>query len=101
MRLGKNTSGQYKKEKKEILNTLDTLDKKAENTPLRSEEISIKQCLNNRLAHLLREEEMKWYQHAKTKVSKWFYSTFSRAATGAARCGSFTGNVFILFGCSL
>jgi hypothetical protein len=62
----KNMSEQYKKEKKEILNTLDTY-KNAENSPLRLEEISIKQCLNNRLARLLREEEMKWYQRAKTK----------------------------------
>jgi hypothetical protein len=61
------TSGQYKKEKKEILNALDTLNKKAENMPLQPEEISIKQCLNNRLAHLLREEEIKWYQCAKVK----------------------------------
>jgi hypothetical protein len=30
----KNISGQYKKEDKEILKTLDTLDKKAENIPL-------------------------------------------------------------------
>jgi hypothetical protein len=30
----KNTSDQYKKEKKEILNTLDSLDKKAGHTPL-------------------------------------------------------------------
>jgi hypothetical protein len=63
----KNTSGQFKKEKKELLNTLDMLDKKAEHTPLQAEEINIKQCLNNRLAHLLREEEIKWYQRAKTK----------------------------------
>jgi hypothetical protein len=34
----KNTSGQYKKEKKEILNELDRLDKKAEHTPLQAEE---------------------------------------------------------------
>jgi hypothetical protein len=49
----KNISGQYNKEKKEIINTLDTLDKKAEHTPLQAEEINIKQCLNNQLAHLL------------------------------------------------
>jgi hypothetical protein len=30
----KNVSGQYKKEKKEISNTLDMLDKKAESIPL-------------------------------------------------------------------
>jgi hypothetical protein len=61
----KHTSGQYKKEKKEILGTLDGLDKKAEHTPLQVEETNIKQCLNNRLAQLLREEEIKWYQRAK------------------------------------
>jgi hypothetical protein len=63
----KNTSGQYKKEKKHILNNLDLLDKKAERTPLDSNEIGVKQYLNNRLATLLREEKMKWYQRAKVK----------------------------------
>jgi hypothetical protein len=58
----KNVSGQYKKEKKEILNTLDTLDKKAKMRPLESRERDYKQYLNNRLAELLREEEIKWYQ---------------------------------------
>jgi hypothetical protein len=63
----KNVSRQYKKEKREILITLDALDKKTEHTPLQPEEINIKQCLSNRLVHLLREEEIKWYQRAKTK----------------------------------
>jgi hypothetical protein len=44
---------------------LDGLDNKAEHTPLQAEEINIKQCLNNRLAQLLWEEEIKWYQRAK------------------------------------
>jgi hypothetical protein len=44
---------------------LDTLDKKGEHT--QAEEINIEQCLNNQLAHLLQEEEIKWYQRAKTK----------------------------------
>jgi hypothetical protein len=35
----KNVSGQYKKEKKEILNTLDGLDKKAENTPAKVKDL--------------------------------------------------------------
>jgi hypothetical protein len=60
-------SRQYKKEKKHILNNLDLLDKKAESTLLDSNEIGVKQYLNNRLATLLREEEMKWYQRAKVK----------------------------------
>jgi hypothetical protein len=63
----KNISGQYKKEKKEILDTLDGLDKKAKHTPFHAEEINIKQCLNNRLAQLYREEEIKWYQRMKVK----------------------------------
>jgi hypothetical protein len=63
----KNTSDQYKKEKKEILDTLDGLYKKAEHTLLQIEEINIKQCLNNSLSHLLHEKEIKWYQRAKVK----------------------------------
>jgi hypothetical protein len=63
----KNVSGQYKKEKKKILNTLDMLDKKAESIPLQPDEINVKRCLNNRLAHLLREGEIKSYQRAKVR----------------------------------
>jgi hypothetical protein len=46
---------------------LDMLDKKAEGEPLDSNEIALKQYLNNRLTEMLREEEMKWYQRAKVK----------------------------------
>jgi hypothetical protein len=46
---------------------LDGLDKKAEHTLLQAAEINIKRCLNNRLAQLLQEEEIKWYQRAKVK----------------------------------
>jgi hypothetical protein len=28
------------------------------------------------------------------QISKWFYDTFTGAATGAARCGSFVGDEF-------
>jgi hypothetical protein len=58
--LGKKYEWPIYEGKKEILDTLDGLDKKAEHTPLQAEEINIKQCLNNRLAQLLREEEIKW-----------------------------------------
>jgi hypothetical protein len=39
-----------RKKKREILDILDGLDKKAEHTLLQAEEINVKQCLNNRLA---------------------------------------------------
>ena len=48
---------------------MDELDKKAEITPLQPVEIDLKHVLNERLAELLREEELKWYQRAKVKKS--------------------------------
>jgi hypothetical protein len=62
----KNTSGAYKKEKEEIIKKADELDKKAETQVLTAHELDLKHCLKQRLAHLLREEEIKWYQRAKT-----------------------------------
>jgi flagellar biosynthesis/type III secretory pathway chaperone len=50
--------------KKSLLNKLDELDKKAEKTPLYDNELNLKHDLNNRLAELLREKELKWYQRA-------------------------------------
>jgi len=63
----KNVSGAYKLEKMSILNKLDELDKKSEITLLTQDELNIKYVLNQRLAELLREEELKWYQRAKVK----------------------------------
>ena len=63
----KSVSGAYKKEKIAILNKLDELDKKAEITALSEGELDLKHVLNERLAKLLREEEIKWYQRAKVK----------------------------------
>ncbi|WVZ96321.1 hypothetical protein U9M48_041976 [Paspalum notatum var. saurae] len=63
----KHTSRMYKKEKKALLDKLERLDKKAEMSPLSSEEINLKHFLNERLVTLLREEELKWYQRAKVK----------------------------------
>jgi mannosylglycoprotein endo-beta-mannosidase len=63
----KNVSGAYKLEKTSILNKLDELDKKAEITLLTQDELNLKHVLNERLAELLREEEIKWYQRAKVK----------------------------------
>jgi mannosylglycoprotein endo-beta-mannosidase len=60
-------SGAYKKEKLILLNKLDELDKMAETTMLDEMELNLKHVLNERLAKLLREEELKWYQRAKVK----------------------------------
>ena len=63
----KNMNGSYKKEKQELLKKADELDKKAETQLLSQQEIDLKQCVKDRLAHLLRKEEIKWFQRAKTK----------------------------------
>ena len=56
-----------KREKKQLLNKLDELDEKAELGPLDENEPNLKLVLNERLSHLLREEELKWYQRANVK----------------------------------
>jgi hypothetical protein len=56
-----------KKEKKHILDKLDALDKKAETIVLSQKEVDIRWFFRNRLSAILREEEIKWYQRAKTK----------------------------------
>jgi hypothetical protein len=63
----KTVSGAYKKKKKELLDKLDELDKKAEMSLLNETDLNLKHVLNERLAELLREEEIKWYQRAKAK----------------------------------
>lgn len=63
----KNVSGSYKKEKVKLLALTGDLDKIAETRLLISEELDRKNAMKDRLAKLLREEELKWYQRAKTK----------------------------------
>jgi hypothetical protein len=56
-----------KKKKTTLFNKLDELDKKVEHTILNDSKRDLKHVLNERLAELLREEELKWYQRAKVK----------------------------------
>lgn len=63
----KNIIGAYKKEKARLIEKADELDKKAEVQILTKQELDLKNFLKNRLAHLLRQEEIKWYQRAKTR----------------------------------
>jgi hypothetical protein len=62
----KNMNGAYKKEKQELLRKSEELDKKAESQLLSQQEWDLKQSLHERLNQLLREEELKWFQRAKT-----------------------------------
>jgi hypothetical protein len=61
----KNMNGTYRKEKNDILNKMEQLDKKAEMTMLSPQELDVKHCLKISLMQLLREEEVKWYQRSK------------------------------------
>jgi hypothetical protein len=60
--------GHNKKKINGILEKLDALDKRAENTPLSPYEIDLKIGLSAYLANMLREEEIKWYQRSKARA---------------------------------
>jgi hypothetical protein len=63
----RNISGEYKKEKECLLNIIDSLDIKAETSPLNESERLLKKDSDERLARLRRDEETKWAQRAKVK----------------------------------
>ena len=46
---------------------IDSFDTKAEHTVLSQFEQDTLSCLRNRIAHLLRQEEIAWFQRSKTK----------------------------------
>jgi hypothetical protein len=63
----RNISGDYKKEKECLLNIIDSLDIKAETSPLSESERLLKKESDEHLANLRRDEESKWAQRAKVK----------------------------------
>lgn len=63
----KNINGAYKKEKAILIAKAEELDKKAESQLLSRQELDLKNYVKQRLSFLLREEEIKWLQRAKTK----------------------------------
>jgi hypothetical protein len=80
--------GLIKRKKIELLDKLDGLDKKAETSLLSPEDLDVKQCLKSRLSQLLREKEIKWYQHSKAKhLLEWDVNTeyFHLLANGRYR----------------
>ena len=62
----KHTAGIYKKEKLRLSVLIESLDKIVEVRLLSAAEIEQKIHLNEQLARLLREEEIKWYQRCKS-----------------------------------
>jgi hypothetical protein len=84
----KNMNGAYKKEKQELLRKAEELDKKAESQLLSQREWDLKQSIHERIMQLLREEEIKWFQRAKTtKILKGDSNTkyFQMVANGKRR----------------
>jgi hypothetical protein len=63
----KNANGNFKREKEELFRLAGELDLKAESQILSQQELDLKQSVKERITQLLREEEIKWFQRAKTK----------------------------------
>jgi hypothetical protein len=63
----KNVNGNFRREKDELFRLAGELDLKVESQILSQQEIDLKQSLKERIAQLLREEEIKWLQRVKTK----------------------------------
>jgi hypothetical protein len=81
-------SGAYKKEKQELMRKADELDRKAETQLLSQREWDLKQSISDTLTQLLWEEELKWFQRAKTtKILKGDNNTkyFQMVANGKRR----------------
>jgi hypothetical protein len=60
-------SGKYKQEKERLIEIIDRLDLKAENTPLSRAERTLLKDANEKITKLRRDEETKWAQRAKVK----------------------------------
>ena len=63
----RNVNRNFRKEKEELFRLAGDLDIKAESQILSQQELDLKQSVNERITQLLREEEIKWFQRAKTK----------------------------------
>ena len=63
----RHTVGILKKEKLRLSSIIDELEALAEVRPLSEHEIEIKNHSNAQIASMLREEELKWYQHSNSQ----------------------------------
>ena len=65
-----NVEGRYRRDRDEIANKLDFLDKKSELSGVSEADYVLRNKLQNDLNKILREEEIKWYQRSKEKDIK-------------------------------
>jgi mannosylglycoprotein endo-beta-mannosidase len=63
----RHVSGVLKKEKLSLSSIIDDLEALDEVGPLSMQEIELKNQSNAKIASLLREEELKWYQHSESQ----------------------------------
>jgi hypothetical protein len=63
----RHVSGVLRKEKLRLSTIIDDLETLAEVGPLSTQEIELKNQSNAKIASLLREEELKWYQRSKSQ----------------------------------
>jgi hypothetical protein len=60
-------SGNLKREKLRLSSIIDDLEALAKIRPLSTQELELKSQSNAKIARLLREEELKWYQRSKAQ----------------------------------
>jgi hypothetical protein len=63
----KNINGNNRREREALFRKAGELDLKAETQVLNEQELDLRNSLRVRISQLLREEEIKWFQRAKTK----------------------------------
>jgi hypothetical protein len=63
----RHVTGVLKNEKSRLSSIIDGLEALAEIGPLSTQEIELKNQSNAKIASLLREEEIKWYQRSKSQ----------------------------------
>lgn len=62
----KNVNGKLHKENDELFIIANELNRRAESQILSQQDLDLKQSVKERISQLLREEEIRWFQMAKT-----------------------------------
>jgi hypothetical protein len=95
--------GEIKRKTTKVLKDIKWLDDKAESMSLDADGWRLRYELERELEEIYYYKESIWQKRCSerrflqgmlTQLSKWFCDTFTGAATGAARCGSFVEEGF-------